>query len=132
MQVAEILSDLTSLRVCVRLFHCYNHSIVHSSTNKHQQDHNDALTLVTVNERLPSQLLHPGSQTDSGSGSGATSEQKQERQGDDDLQRAKELVDLHHELKARHVDGTVDEDLARAREGVDRVLNELDVASWGV
>ena len=93
-----------------------------------QQDHHDALTLVTVNERLPSQLLHPGSQTDSGS----TSEQKQERQGDGDLQRAKELVDLHHELKARHADGTVDEDLARAREGVDRVLRELEEASWGV
>ena len=96
-----------------------------------QQDHNDALTLVTVNERLPSQLLHPASslsQTDSVS----APEQKRERAGDDDLQRAKELVDLHHELKARHADGTVDGDLARAREGVDRVLRELEEASWGV
>ncbi|KAF7594501.1 hypothetical protein BBP40_009134 [Aspergillus hancockii] len=96
MQVAEILSDLTSLRVC---------------------DYNDALTLVTVHERIPIE----SSQSDI---SLATAKQ-QEVKTNDYLQRAKELVELHYEIKARHVDGTVDEELARAREDVKGVLMEL-------
>ena len=44
---------------------------------------------------------------------------------DRDLQRAKELVDLHRELKTRHVDGVVDEGLTRARADVGRVWGEL-------
>lgn len=46
------------------------------------------------------------------------------------MQRAKELVGLHHALKTRHVNGSVDaadEDLARAREDVGRVLRELSM-----
>ncbi|RAH60700.1 hypothetical protein BO85DRAFT_476073 [Aspergillus piperis CBS 112811] len=102
MQVAEILSDLTSLRVC---------------------DHHDALALVTVNERIPQptdQLeLKATDTTPSGS------EVNPGRYGNDDLRRAKELVDLHYEFKARHALGTVDEELSRAREEVARVLREL-------
>lgn len=45
-----------------------------------------------------------------------------------DLQRAKDLIDLHYNVKMKHVrgqPGTVDEDLKRAREDVRRVLREL-------
>ncbi|PWY68322.1 hypothetical protein BO83DRAFT_429222 [Aspergillus eucalypticola CBS 122712] len=102
MQVAEILSDLTSLRVC---------------------DYHDALALVTVNERIPQttdQLNLKATGTtpsDSGLDSGSCE--------NEDLRRAKELVDLHYEFKARHALGTVDEELSRAREEVARVLREL-------
>jgi len=50
---------------------------------------------------------------------------KSPAQDRDDLRRAKELVELHYEVKARHVNGMVDEELSLARQGVRRVLNEL-------
>ncbi|BCR91279.1 uncharacterized protein ACHE_70122S [Aspergillus chevalieri] len=100
MQVAEILSDLTSLRVC---------------------DHTDALTLVTVNERLPARTPSQEAQS-----------QSQNRDSNQDLRRAKELVDLHRELKTRHANGTVDEDLARARENVQKVLKEVSYNGEGI
>lgn len=43
----------------------------------------------------------------------------------EDLQRAKELVNLHYEVKSRHASGEVDEELRVSRENVDRVLREL-------
>jgi hypothetical protein len=42
-----------------------------------------------------------------------------------DLQRAKELVELHYEVKARHVNGQVDTALQQARSDVEQVLREL-------
>ncbi|RHZ65321.1 uncharacterized protein CDV56_106171 [Aspergillus thermomutatus] len=99
MQVAEILSDLTSLRVC---------------------DYNDALALVTVNERLNEARVPPDDRSKA-----AVSKRQQEQQNDD-LRRAKELVDLHYEMKAKHAHGMVDEELTRAREEVNRVLKELE------
>ena len=48
----------------------------------------------------------------------------------DDLRRATELVELHYEIKARHADGMVDDDLARARDEVDRVLTEMEEDAW--
>ncbi|KAE8134240.1 hypothetical protein BDV38DRAFT_166023 [Aspergillus pseudotamarii] len=96
MQVAEILSDLTSLRVC---------------------DYNDALALVTVHQRIPAER--------SPADGGLVAASQQGKKANDDLRRAKELVDLHYEIKARHADGTVDQELACAREDVNRVLREL-------
>ncbi|GKZ34690.1 hypothetical protein AbraIFM66950_005004 [Aspergillus brasiliensis] len=106
MQVAEILSDLTSLRVC---------------------DHHDALALVTVNERIPhaAEKQQLGLGAISTSTSQAGSELAPRSYENEDLRRAKELVDLHYEFKARHALGTVDEELSRAREEVARVLREL-------
>ncbi|RAL12316.1 uncharacterized protein BO97DRAFT_443325 [Aspergillus homomorphus CBS 101889] len=99
MQVAEILSDLTSLRVC---------------------DHNDALALVTVYERLDSYPTETQLQSvDSREGTPALQKEK------DQLRQAKELVELHHEMKSRHVLGTVDEELTKLRGDVQRVLLEL-------
>lgn len=91
----------------------------------------DALTLVTVNEKIP--LQHPTTTTTAATT--ATGEPPTTnspgtthglaRDSDRDLQRAKELVDLHRELKTRHMDGVVDEGLARARADVGRVWGEL-------
>ncbi|RAK78627.1 uncharacterized protein BO72DRAFT_374919 [Aspergillus fijiensis CBS 313.89] len=98
MQVAEILSDLTSLRVC---------------------DYNDALALVTIQERLDS---HPDEKQSQPSNREETPALQQEK---DQLRQAKELVELHHDFKARHALGTVDEGLANLRQDVQRVLLEL-------
>lgn len=51
---------------------------------------------------------------------------RQQEQQNDDLRRAKELVDLHYEMKTKYALGTVDEELIHAREEVDRVLRELE------
>ncbi|CAG7961084.1 unnamed protein product [Penicillium salamii] len=95
MRVAEILSDITSLRVC---------------------GHNEALALVNVHKNVSGR-----DSTELGSASA----DKSPAQDRDDLRRAKELVELHYEVKARHSNGTVDEELSLARQEVQRVLNEL-------
>lgn len=56
----------------------------------------------------------------------ATLGKRQQEQQNDDLRRAKELVDLHYEMKTKYALGTVDEELTRAREEVNRVLRELE------
>ncbi|CEJ57361.1 hypothetical protein PMG11_06056 [Penicillium brasilianum] len=95
MQVAEILSDITSLRVC---------------------GHNEALALVggpAVSAKEPP----AESETVAASDGQAIKHEA--------LQRAKELVQLHYEVKSRHINGEVDEELRQAREDVYRVLREL-------
>ncbi|KAJ6178528.1 hypothetical protein N7519_008989 [Penicillium mononematosum] len=84
MQVAEILSDINSLRVC---------------------GHSEALALVNVHKNLSADSTE----------SGGALEDKSPADDKADLRRAKELVELHYEVKARHVDGTVDEELSKAR-----------------
>ncbi|KAL4810235.1 hypothetical protein BDV18DRAFT_130563 [Aspergillus unguis] len=94
MKVAEILSDLTSLRAC---------------------EYNDAINLVTCNERLtPSE---------------AETYLAQAGTANDQLRLASELVELHYEMKAIHRDGRVDEQLRQGREDVNRVLRELNATS---
>ncbi|KAJ9312555.1 hypothetical protein DTO271D3_7102 [Paecilomyces variotii] len=92
MQVAEILSDLTSLRAC---------------------GHNEAMVLVTVHKNIDN----------------AESRAKPEENQNPDLQRAKDLIDLHYNVKMKHMrgqqPGTVDEGLRKARDDVSRVLREL-------
>lgn len=105
MKVAEILSDLTSLRVC---------------------EYKDALALVTVNKRIPldlesSEIPHGGISDAQG-----TSQEQESQIQNTDLERAKELVDLHYMIKEKHKEGNVDEDLARLRSDVNRVLRELN------
>ncbi|KAL4974933.1 hypothetical protein BDW66DRAFT_77753 [Aspergillus desertorum] len=91
MKVAEILSDLTSLRAC---------------------DYNDALNLVTVNERItPSETA------------------TQWVAANDHVRLASELVELQYEMKTTHKDGRVDDQLRRGREEVNRVLRELAATS---
>ncbi|KAJ5210459.1 hypothetical protein N7491_010265 [Penicillium cf. griseofulvum] len=95
MQVAEILSDINSLRVC---------------------GHNEALALVNVHKSITA--------SDSAE-TGSTLADKSLTVDETDLRRAKELVELHYEVKARHANGTIDEELSQARKDVRRVLTEL-------
>ncbi|CEL07231.1 hypothetical protein BJX68DRAFT_89678 [Aspergillus pseudodeflectus] len=99
MKVAEILSDLASLRAC---------------------DYNDALNLVTVNQVLPS--VETGERRAPGD---AAANPTKANTAKDHLRLASELVELHYEMKAVHKDGKVDEQLRRGREEVNRVLREL-------
>ncbi|KAJ5119085.1 hypothetical protein N7448_010792 [Penicillium atrosanguineum] len=102
MQVAEILSDITSLRVC---------------------GHYEGLTLVSVNKAIAgTSLLDTGDASTENATAGADKAQRFKK---DNLRKAKELVELHYEVKSRHVNGQVDEELRQAREGVERVLREL-------
>lgn len=133
MQVAEILSDITSLRVCVSLgapVTTYS-NLPHRSPwqrisaqgpeNNHQsidtnisQGYNEALAFVNG----PASTNEPPAESGSVASNGQTVKQEA-------LQRAKELVQLHSEVKSRHVDGEVDEELRQAREDVYRVLRGL-------
>lgn len=107
MQVAEILSDLTSLQVCVRPK--LSPSLKPPSNTP--QDPAAALTLVSV---------RPGPSNDEqNSLSAATT-----RDDDADLKRAKDLLQLHATVKVAHQDGT-DHELIRARKDVERVMQGL-------
>ncbi|KAJ5111440.1 hypothetical protein N7532_001975 [Penicillium argentinense] len=100
MQVAEILSDITSLRVC---------------------GHHEALALVNVHRTDFDTPVRSGS-ISAPNDSAVASEPSQTNK---DLERAKELVELHYEVKSRHIDGQVDPALQQARADVNKVLREL-------
>ncbi|KAL8796724.1 MAG: hypothetical protein Q9195_001114 [Heterodermia aff. obscurata] len=99
MQIAHILSDLTSLRVC---------------------DPSAALNLV--NARTPS------SESQAQASNSAVAKPKlvsQESAAEDpDMQRATDLVELHYEVKVKHAQG-LDDRLVQARRDVDRALEDL-------
>lgn len=80
----------------------------------HIQGHNEAIALVTVHKNI-----------DNAESSRAKSEENQ----NPDLQRAKDLIDLHYNVKMKHMrgqqPGMVDEGLRKARDDVSRVLREL-------
>lgn len=82
------------------------------------QGHNEALALVNVHKAKGA--APPGNGEAS-----VEAEETEQSKKKEDLCRAKELVQLHHEIKARHLNGKVDEELRRAREDVQRVLIEL-------
>ncbi|KAJ5161204.1 hypothetical protein N7492_006596 [Penicillium capsulatum] len=100
MHVAEILSDITSLRVCG-----YNEALALVSVHK-------VATPQSVDAATALQTLSPAEKGPSGKKS-------------DDLHRAKELVQLHDEIKSRHSNGEVDDSLRRAREDVEYVMRAL-------
>ncbi|MCJ1402770.1 hypothetical protein MMC11_005991 [Xylographa trunciseda] len=105
MQVAEILSDLTSLRVC---------------------DHEAAIALVTSYETIDTQ----NKQSDNSNVSivrptvSRTGSVLKDAQDDPDLQRAVDLVDLHYGVKEKHKQGT-DMELQKARQSVRRVMESM-------
>lgn len=87
------------------------------------QGHAEALALVNVN-----QALKPG--TEFGQGTTAAAAAGVQDSGNVELERAKELVELHYGVKVKHMTGPgsepmVDEGLRRARDDVNRVLREL-------
>ncbi|KAL8729828.1 MAG: hypothetical protein Q9166_004469 [cf. Caloplaca sp. 2 TL-2023] len=97
MQIASILSDLNSLRVC---------------------DHNAALALVST--RAPaSDTSGPESSKQGGS------KKNHRTDSDPDMERAMDLVELHNEVKMKHVRGE-DHGLKQARRDVDAVLVKLE------
>ena len=105
MQVAFILSDLTSLRVCV----CSLLVLArHTTTNNESQDHEAALALVSVAKEGSTQQTECVDTKD-----------------DNDMQRAKDLLDLHYNVKMKHELGK-DGDLKQASQSVDRVRKELE------
>lgn len=92
------------------------HSPSQRLNTKHPpQGHNEALALVNVHKNA----------SERESTEDNASVDKSPAQDRDDLRRAKELVELHYEVKARHANGTVDEELSLARRDVQRVLSEL-------
>jgi hypothetical protein len=109
MRLAEILSDLVSLRVCVcHLTPHYQQSFFCTNT---VQDPAAALALVSARP-------NPSSSTTTD-----TNEQKVEEQGSDqDLQRAKDLVELHYAVKEAHKRGELGRGLVEARRAVDGVV----------
>ncbi|KAI4201210.1 MAG: hypothetical protein LQ350_003387 [Teloschistes chrysophthalmus] len=97
MNIANILSDLTSLRVC---------------------DHNAALALVSTRASPPNTSAPQSAQ--------AGSPELAAKAGQDpDMQRATDLMELHHGVKLKHVRGE-DQGLTQARRDVDNVLAQLD------
>ena len=111
MQVASILSDLTSLRVCVCMLHRKKDSPLLNHTpklNDLPQDHSAALALVSVYRSDRASVVRAD-----------------EKAGEDpDMQRAIDLVDLHYGVKVKHAQGE-DAALRQARREVDTVLEKL-------
>ncbi|KAL8850704.1 MAG: hypothetical protein Q9221_004352 [Calogaya cf. arnoldii] len=97
MQIASILSDLTSLRVC---------------------DQSAALALVST--RAPASDTTTPKTTQP-----QTSKDTHETENDPDMERALDLIELHQGVKMKHVRGQ-DEGLMQARKDVDAVLAELE------
>jgi len=108
MRVAELLSDLTTLRpeVCVRHYSTISQKPYHKNKLTPSQDQKAALALVNTR---PEGTTPTSSSTDS---------------DDHDLKRAKDLLELHADVKLAHADGT-DPELIEARRAVEKVLREL-------
>ncbi|PGH28751.1 hypothetical protein GX50_08508 [[Emmonsia] crescens] len=103
MKVAEILSDLTSLRVC---------------------GHAEALALVNVYKTTS----NSEQQKHAGQGPSPTSSDSAPTAQSEDLRRAKDLVELHNDVTLKQLNrqsGGLNEELRKARQDVDRVLREL-------
>ncbi|KAI4260437.1 MAG: hypothetical protein LQ352_000299 [Teloschistes flavicans] len=96
MKIANILSDLTSLRVC---------------------DHHAALALVSTRPPPDTSALKSAKQ--------GNLELAAKESQDPDMQRAMDLMELHRGVKLKHVRGE-DQGLMQARRDVDNVLALLD------
>ncbi|KAL9604819.1 MAG: hypothetical protein Q9219_000267 [cf. Caloplaca sp. 3 TL-2023] len=100
MQIASILSDLTSLQVC---------------------DHTAALALVST--RAPAS---ESTATEPTRRKGTP--KNRENDYDRDMDRAMDLMELHHEVKMKHVQGE-DRGLMQARKDVNAVLAKLETSA---
>jgi hypothetical protein len=117
MQLAEILSDLVSLRVCVRphtpLFSLTNSHLSHlsliyllySHPNKPPKDPKASLALVSAR---PNTTNDPTAAADDDQ--------------DADLKRAKDLLKLHYEVKEAHKRGELGRGLEEARRAVGKAV----------
>ncbi|KAL8871856.1 MAG: hypothetical protein Q9174_002399 [Haloplaca sp. 1 TL-2023] len=100
MQIANILSDLTSLQVC---------------------DHNAALALVLTRSPAAEDPATAASKQEA-----CVTNQDEDK--DPDMKRALDLMELHHGVKMKHVHGE-DQGLMQARRNVDAVLAKLEKAA---
>ena len=109
MQVASVLSDLTSLRVCVRLpgLVAFTSEPASVKTDSYLQEHSAALALVSVHKQ----------------GSDKQSSTEKEH-SDEDMRRAIDLTRLHYGVKMKYKQGD-DESLRQARRDVDSILRNL-------
>ena len=123
MQIASILSDLTSLRVCVSP--CPHPALHPNPCNVYltsAQGHSSALALVSVHKSHPSDPSDPI--TDASTNSTSVSAEEAE---DADLQRARDLIDLHYGVKAKYQSsGGVDKELEGLRAAVGGVMGDME------
>jgi len=114
MKLAQVLSDLSSLKVC---------------------DPNAALSLVSARPSAPgasnaSSVEAVKARTDAllkaRTGEAPFSRGEELQDADPDLQRAKDLVKLHYAVKVKHVNGgRIDEALEDARHAVQVAVGEM-------
>ncbi|MCJ1485045.1 hypothetical protein MMC06_005218 [Schaereria dolodes] len=130
MQIAQILSDLNSLRVC-------DHNAAINLVNAHKDiDLQSSLTIKRQTSRItatppnaPGALNH--NSTPRPSNTKHKSDVKLEGiEADPDLQRAIDLVDLHYGVKVKHMQGS-DMGLQRARSEVQGVMEKLRMEGKG-
>ncbi|KLJ07258.1 hypothetical protein EMPG_17255 [Blastomyces silverae] len=110
MKVAEVLSDLTSLRVC---------------------GHAEALALVNVYATIANQEQHQQQEQNQphvGQVPSPNTTNSHPTALSEDLRRAKDLVELHNDGTLKQLNthsGGLNKELRKARQDVDRVLREL-------
>lgn len=126
MQVASILSDLTSLRACVSPLSKLPAPSLPSPTPlltlPSSQGHDEALALVRANRNLAPASSSPGTARKASVPSASTSQQQEET--DPDLRRALDLVDLHSSVKVKLLQGP-DVGLQRACADVEAVRRKF-------
>jgi hypothetical protein len=132
LQLAQILSDLVTLRMCVRsraATHPTTHwpypfpsYLPHSNpldpnlANATAQAPAAALALVTASKPKPASAKPTASTDDPGA------RDARDEDEDEDLRRAKELVELHYAVKEGHRRGELGRGLREARESVQRAV----------
>ena len=97
-----------------------------SPSNTVSQDHSAALNLV--NARTPSSDSQPQAPHSAVTKPKLVSQDSAAE--DPDMQRATDLVELHYEVKVKHVQG-LDNRLVQARRDVDRALEDLTKSQRG-
>jgi hypothetical protein len=125
MQIASILSDLTSLRVCV----CPTPYVPQAPESQPtlRQDHSAALALVSSSHIATASQAQDDSDipaVDSSRGVEGHSAASGLEAEDPDLQRALDLVELHYGVKEKQRQG-VEMGLRMAREDVARVVEGM-------
>lgn len=129
MQLAEILSDLVSLRpgVCVCLPPLQNLSLFFDFSTSHTRDPNTVHNTLTYAPQDPDAALalvsaRPSSSTSAPHTTAPAPNDPAQDDDDKDLQRARELVGLHYDVRERCKRGELGRGLEEARSAVERAL----------
>lgn len=92
-----------------------------ASADLEPQGHEEAQTLVNVYRGVPSQNI-PGQSEPNATLASSDETSK----NDADLQRAKDLVELHYRVKVKYQEEGLDAELRKARDAVARVHKNMD------